>query len=813
MRDARRTAFAIALTLLTLPLAAQSYPNGLSTDSVDPRSDAEAIRQIRQRLDRVRATQKRPTVGLVLSGGGAKGAAEVGALKFIEELDIPIDFVCGTSIGGLVGGIYAMGYGADDLERLFRSQDWNTMLTDRIPSRFIPYETKKDRATYLFTVPFSLPGRSGVRDKADTSGVGFAMHGNRERMRLQRQLPSDPQTPATLVSSLPSGYAYGFNVNNLLSSMSVGYQDDRSFRDLPIPFVCVAGDVVSSRAKYWGAGSITTAMRSTMSIPGLFDPVRIGRMVLVDGGTRNNFPTDIAKAVGADYLIGIELSDAEPDYYEVNNLGDILSQFITMLGKDSFTKNVGKTDAFIKPDLKGFNMLSFNAEAVDTMLIRGYRAAEAQRDALLAIRERTGKDSSPKALPAAVDLSRTPVQLSSISYEGVTDKESLRLSHLTALDIRQPLDKKTVDEAMCRLQATGAFDSVTYSVYGAEEPYQLVFHCHPAPVNHFGVGLRADSEEGAALIFTVGLGTRRLAGSKFDFTGRIGSNLKGKFHYALDLRDLPTLNVTVTGARYRGNLGSRLTDLKYDVAYWTHKEDFYISGLDWTRLDLRAGIVHKAFYLNPQTAFAQQMADAGSTLSDNYFGTYIQTGLYTFDAPYFPKRGVSLDVRGDYDFVSPSQPAFTPVLTSRLDFKAAIPVGPRVTFLPDIRLRGISHFGEKDHDGLIHTNFAGGRLAGRYIEDQMPFFAFDHVYILGDYVINGVAELRFNPIGNLYFSTLGGIILTDDKPLGLLKNPLPDVFGFGAEAAYDTIVGPIRLGVHWSNAFHWGAHLSLGFDF
>jgi NTE family protein len=780
---------------------------------VDPRGDAEAIRQIRQRLNDVRTTQNRPTVGLVLSGGGAKGAAEVGALKYIEELGIPIDFVCGTSIGGLVGGIYAMGYTASDLETLFRTQDWNVMLTDRIPTRYIPYEAKKDRATYLLTIPFSMPIKHGAREKADTSQVDFAMHGNRERMRLQRQLPSDPQTPASLVSSLPSGYAYGFNVNNLLSSMSVGYQDDISFRDLPTPYICVAGDVVSSRAKYWGSGSITTAMRSTMSIPGLFDPVRTGRMVLVDGGTRNNFPTDVAKAVGADYLIGIELSDAEPDYYEVNNLGDILGQFITMLGKDSFTKNVGKTDAFIKPDLAGYNMLSFNKEAVDTMLQRGYRAAVGQHDALVAIREKTGTDPSPRPFPPAVDISRTPVQLASISYEGVTDQESQRLARLTGLDIRTPLDKKTIDEAMCRIQATGAFESVTYSLYGSEGPYRLVFHCNRAPVNHFGVGLRADSEEGASLIFAVGLGTRRLAGSKLDFTVRLGQNSRTSLHYALDLRNLPTLNFTVTGARYRGNLGTRSDDLKYDVAYTTLREDFYISGMNWTRLDLRAGFTHKGYALNPNTVFAQQMAESGSTLSDNYFGAYLLGGLYTLDAPYFPKRGIYLDARADYDFVSPSQPAFTPVLTSRLDFKAAIPVGQRATFLPDIRLRNVYHFGEKAHDGLIHTNFAGGRLAGRYIEDQIPFFGFDHVYMLGDLVANAVAELRFNPFRNLYVSTLGGVIITDDKLIEMVKHPLPDVYAFGAEAAYDTIVGPVRLSVHWSNAFHWGAHVSLGFDF
>ena len=368
MRDARRTAYFLGLAalLFTGSLQAQTYPNGLSADSVDPAADAMVIREIRQQLNRVRNAQKRPIVGVVLSGGGAKGAAEVGALKYIEEMGIPVDFVCGTSIGGLVGGFYALGYRAADLEQLFQSQDWSVMLTDRVASEYIPYQTKMNRATYLISFPFHYP--KGQPEKTEY----------RFRERVRKEIGERGQTragAASLMNSLPSGYAYGFNVNNLLSSMSVGYQDSISFAKLPMPFVCVAGDMVSSKAKNWGSGSITTAMRSTMSIPGLFDPVRTGRMVLVDGGVRNNFPADIARAVGVDYLIGIELSDARPDYEEINNIGDILGQFITMLGTDSFAKNVGKSDVFIKPEIGEYNMLSFNAEAVDSMLVRGYRAA------------------------------------------------------------------------------------------------------------------------------------------------------------------------------------------------------------------------------------------------------------------------------------------------------------------------------------------------------------------------------------------------------------------------------------------------------
>ena len=808
MRDARRTAFFLGLVCLLLfpGIAgnAQTYPNGLSADSVDPAMDAVVIREIRQQLNRVRNAQKRPIVGVVLSGGGAKGAAEVGALKYIEEMGIPVDFVCGTSIGGLVGGFYAMGYRAADLEELFRSQDWSVMLTDRVAPEYIPYQTKMNRATYLLSFPFHYP-------KGQPKKVEYRF---RDRVRKEIEGRGKERAGAAdLISSLPSGYAYGFNVNNLLSSMSVGYQDSISFAKLPMPFVCVAGDMVSSKAKNWGSGSITTAMRSTMSIPGLFDPVRTGRMVLVDGGVRNNFPADIARAVGVDYLIGIELSDARPDFEEINNIGDILGQFITMLGTDSFNKNVGKSDVFIKPDIHEYNMLSFNREAVDTMLQRGYSAAAAQRDGLLAIQAKVGRNAKAASHARAIDLSKQPVRLSAIEYDGISDADSRRVARLTGLDVSVPLDKEAIDAAMSRLQASGAFETVTYSLYGAEAPYRLVFHCTPAPVHSFGLGLRADSMDGASLLVGVGLNMRRLSGSKVDFRARIGQNLRFTAHYALDLNDLPTLNVAASVARYRGQLGAYDDRLKNDVSYMTHREEFYISGLNWTRMDIRAGIAHKAYSLSPNTPFARSLQEQGVSLSSSYIGPYMQGVLYTFDDINFPRRGLSLKFRADYDFIRPGIAGFTPVLTTGVDLRVAVPLGSNWALLPDVRLRGISHFGEEVVDGLFHTNFAGGALAARYAEDQLPFFGVNTLLATGDYLVDVVMEARWNPLKNLYFSALAGVLQYDDSIGALVRDLRPDVWAFGLEAAYDTVVGPVKFNLHWSNIHKWGAYISLGFDF
>ena len=805
MRDARRTTCLCGLALLLAgTLSAQTYPNGLSADSVDPRSDAVVIREIRQRLDQVRRTQKRPTVGVVLSGGGAKGAAEVGALKYIEELGIPVDFVCGTSIGGLVGGFYAMGYRAADLEKLFRSQDWGVMLTDRVAPEYIPYSTKVDRVTYLIAFPFHYP-----KDREDK--IPYRL---RDRVRNEiGERGENRAGAAALMNSLPSGYAYGFNVNNLLSSMSVGYQDSISFSKLPLPYVCVAGDMVSSKAKNWGSGSITTAMRSTMSIPGLFEPVRSGKMVLVDGGVRNNFPADIARAVGVDYLIGIELSDARPESSaDINNIGDILGQFITMLGTDSFNKNISKTDVFIKPDLGEYNMLSFNVAAVDSMLQRGYNAAAAQREGLLAIKAKTG-EGKPGTRARAINIGKTPIPLCSIEYDGLSNADSRRVARIIGLDIKQPLDKKTIDEAMSRLQASGAFETVTYSLYGDEAPYHLVFHCSPAPVHGFGVGLRADSIEGASLLLGIGLNTHRLSGSKVDFRLRLGQTIKFAAHYALDLSDLPTLNFTASLARYRGHLGSFDDAIKYDISYLTHREDFFVSGLNWTRMDIRTGFAHKAYYLSPNTPFARTVQSLDIPLNTNYVGVYLQGSYYTYDNYYFPTRGVSLRLRADYDFVRPGLSDFSPILTTGVDFGAAIPLGTKWTLLPDLHLRGISHFGEEVVDGLFHTNFVGSVLPGRFADDQVPFFGVNTLLATGDYLIDLTAKMRWNPFKNLYIGAQGGVLIHDNSLGSLFRNFGPDVWALGLEGAYDTILGPIKLDVHWSNIHKWGVYLSLGFDF
>lgn len=772
----------------------------MSADSVDPLSDSLFFLQTRARMDEIRRSEHRPTVGLVLSGGGAKGAAQVGALKYLEQTGIPVDFVCGTSIGGMLGGMYAVGYDSSTLEYLFRNQNWSVMLSDYVDPVYIPYSTKMYNSRYVVSIPFDTARE--VFDNRITEGPGY-----------RRQ---------TFLESLPSGYAYGFNVNNLLSSLTVGQQDSISFASLPIPFVCVATDLISGKAKNWTGGNINTAMRSTMSIPGLFEPVRTDGMVLVDGGTRNNFPSDIARAAGVDYVIGIDLSDSKPEYGDVNNIVDIIWQFTGMLGNDSFQKNIRLPDVLIKPRISEYNMMSFSREAVDTMIRRGYEAASAKSEELQKLKELVGADRT-QVTDKADNIAETPVRIAEISFQGISEKEASILSKLLDFEAGDSVTKADLDKAMSRFQATGSFASVTWSMLGTGEPYHLIFNFVKAPAHNIGLGVRLDTEEWASILFNFGLNVNSMTGSKLNFTAKLGQNLKADLHYSLDFAKIPAINVRASVSRYKGMLGSSGNDMTYDASYWTHKETVYITDVRWTKLNFEAGIKNQYINLDRNTHLGSVIEETLSekALRGDYLGAFASGHIYTYDDYYYPSSGTKLSFVANYDFLKAGDPTFKPVIALSASFRTVLPASDKIAFIPKVDLRAVMSTGNTTgSDGhiykdlsVLHTNFVGGSLAGRYADSQIPFFGIDNVVMADEYLAAATLELRFNPVRKFYVSALAGMVESNDGGSRLITEFDPDYWALGAEFAYDFVAGPIKINCHWSNRSQWGIYASIGFDF
>ena len=207
--------------------------------------------------------QQRKKVGLVLSGGGAKGIAHIGAIKIIEEAGIPIDYVVGTSMGSIIGGLYAIGYTPEQMDSMVRKQDWTFLLSDQIPRMDMNMQERDADEKYVISVPFS---KSAIQD-------------------------------------LTGGLIKGRNISNLFSELTLGYHDSLDFNKLPIPFACVSENIVKGEEYVFHDGVLSTAMRASMAIPGVFTPVRLDSMVLVDGGVVNNYPVNVAKEMGADVII------------------------------------------------------------------------------------------------------------------------------------------------------------------------------------------------------------------------------------------------------------------------------------------------------------------------------------------------------------------------------------------------------------------------------------------------------------------------------------------------------------------------------
>lgn len=418
----------ILLLLLSVFFVEQSA----AARSVDPVGDSLAVARMRVKMDQIRKV--RPTVALVLSGGGAKGAAHIGVLKHLDSLGIPVDMVLGTSMGGLVGGIYALGYSPEQLEHIIRGIDWQLMLTDKLPRKYISYEDMKYREKYILSIPFFYD-KDYYRMKTAAEYRYDPMQDRKETIHIGADNDDNSKIfKNNFLGSLPSGYIYGQQVNNFISSLTIGYQDSLDFAELPIPFFCVATDMVSGKAKIWHEGSINDALRSTMSIPGVFAPVRVGGMVLVDGGMRDNYPTNLARDMGADIIIGVDLSDQRRTYSQVNNLADIIGQGIDMLGRETFDENVNVPDVKIKPYLREYNMMSFSPSNIDTIIVRGYKAALEQDSLLRIVAQRTSAKYVKKKKLAAVNFHRDTISVSNVQFEGLMPKAEMIL--------RQRLDLK-----------------------------------------------------------------------------------------------------------------------------------------------------------------------------------------------------------------------------------------------------------------------------------------------------------------------------------------------------------------------------------
>ncbi len=847
----KRIATAFLACTLSLCAAAQIIP------SADPAADSVAFARVRARMDSIR--RYRPTVALVLAGGGARGLAHLGVIKYMEELGIPVDIVTGTSMGGLVGGLYALGYRHDQLDSLVRDIDWPIMMSDKIPDDYVSYRIRKYRERFVLRIPFHYDNedlrsrllRERIADKI------AAESGNKSSDILNESL-----TKAGI--GMPDGFLFGLNVRNTLSSVSVGYQDSLSFADLPIPFACVATDLYSMTPKYWTSGNITDALRSTMAIPFYFRAVRKNGAVLLDGGMRNNFPTDIAKEMGADIIIGSDMA-VRRGLDELNTPVDFLFQTISLLSSSAAGPAMALTDIDVHHELKGYTMLSFDEKSVDDIIDQGYRNALEHKELFESIAELVVGKPVPENLshPApAVNLAQQKVPVSSVRFTGIDWEDRKNVLDFSNFPSDGMYDRATVERLLNDIYGTNAFESVTYHLEGKEAPYILVLDCQKGQVNDFAVGIRADTDETVAAALHLGLGTRRLSGPRLTTDLKLGTNPALSVDAAYRFRyRLPTVGLT---------LRSRLMDTTLGYMEDTNERllttaaDLYLEDSRLRFGSMRMGLTAEMAPYERSLEYSKYYI--GWDWKSYWLSAYMNLKHDTFDDGYFPTRGLRfcldgrfvfkgscLDKYGDFDpsslfpetdldageedaAASSETPAVPdgdglsdgggPVVPDNWDWRKLSPVKPYASFLagfeaafspwenftilPSVHLGWSSTSFSEMHPR--HSVVVGGFIPNRYVERQIPFFGFPHGFKYDSKIsLVSQLDLRYRFSRKNFITARGGLFLRDDYLVDLFD--VYPVYAFGAEYSRQTTIGPFRLAVQWCDITGFTAYASIGFEF
>ena len=803
----------LGLTLLVClsPVLAQN-PNHLTMPSVDPHADSIAFAQVRARMDSIR--QYRPTVAVVLAGGGARGLAHMGMLRYMEELGIPVDLVGGTSMGGLVSGLYALGYDTPYIDSLVTAIDWSVMMSDKVPDSYESYHRRHLEERFALTIPFHYE-EGDVQERIRQDAALKKSLKNIETKTSDRG--SEMLTQLGL--SLPDGFLLGFNVRNTLSSISVGYQDSLRFEDLPIPFYCVATDMVSMHEMNWTDGDMVDAMRSTMAIPVYFRPVRTRGMILSDGGSRNNFPTDVARAMGADIIIGSEMS-VPREYATLSNLPGLMMQNVSMLTTDASRINREYADILLTHTLEGYNMLSFDDESVKAIIQLGYEEALKHKEEFEALARKVGTSGIHRNGKRATDLGQEKVLIDKIDITGITEDERDRLLGARFMSKTGLYGRKEIDDILARLYGSRVFESVTYQLLGTEEPYTLVFNCQKGQTNELGLGFHIDQEEIVYLSSYIGIGTRKLSGPRLIGELKLGNNpivnLEGAYR--------PKHNLPIVGLGVQGRYN------QYQLSYLGNEAMFQSAN---ARVNLFLEDPHIAYGAarlgvslegEPyENYLGSDFQWKGWDWKSHWFSAFTNLKLETFNDGYFPTRGVRLALDGRYVFNGYSifleQKALpgehtegkVPAYFSGVGQASAAFTAGRLTFVPTLYLGWNS--AENGMINPIHSLCAGGIIPGRHADSQIPYFGYSQMPCLyDDFLASPQLDVRYRLNHTMYLSAKAALLQNAEKFGGLFTSRI-DSYAFGLEFGVKTMAGPLYLDAHWCDQTHFGINLSYGFFF
>jgi NTE family protein len=366
------------------------------------------------------AQDSRQKIGLVLEGGGALGLAHIGVLQWLYQHHVPVDLVAGTSMGGLVGGFYATGRSPDEIQQLIQNVNWDQALSGQLPFRDLSYRRKEDAVEFPTRIEFGL--RHGVQ--------------------------------------LPAGFNAGQEVSFILDRVTLAYSEIKSFNDLPTPFACVATELNTGREHVFHDGSLSLALRATMSLPGIFTPVRSGNNLYADGGLLNNLPVDVAKNMGAQLTIAVYLQADSFNAQQPLNTFSVLGQSLSVMIAANELKSMQMADVLVTVPLQKYDALDYDKAA--EIIHLGYEAAEGKS----AILSKLAVDDSAwkQYVEQREERTRQSPVPQFIAVTGTSPHLESRIQRRLSPDVGKPVDNVNLEQQFTRIAGTGRFASLSYGL-------------------------------------------------------------------------------------------------------------------------------------------------------------------------------------------------------------------------------------------------------------------------------------------------------------------------------------------------------------
>jgi NTE family protein len=694
---------------------------------------------------------KKPKIGLVLSGGGAKGFAHIGVLKEIEKAGIKIDYIGGTSMGAVIGGLYASGYSASQLDSIFKGTDFDELMQDFVPRNTKTFYEKHNNEMYAISLPF-------------------------QKFKV----------------SFPKGISKGVYNYNLISKLTHNVRHIRDFSKLKIPFICVATNIETGKEKIFKEGSLPQVLIASSAFPSLFSPVEIDGMLYVDGGVSNNYPIEEVRKMGADIIIGVDVQDDLKDRNSISGATGILVQISNFQMIERMNEKRKNTDIYIKPNIEGYTVVSF--ELGQEIIQKGVESAQLVKDKL----DKIG--TQYQIIPQKTKKADSLV----VNNIGINDLKNYTRSYVTGklrFKEGQKISYSDIQNGINNLNATQNFSSINYSLTKDKKYDNLSVELKENPIKaflKFGVHYDDLYKSSALLNFTQ---------KKVLFTNDVasldvilGDNFRYNFDYYRDNGFYWSFGFKSRFNKFKkasrtdfsgGDLLNALNLETINIEYQDFSNQAYFQTIFVQKFLIGAGLENK--YINISTNSTQNT----KTYIDrsNYFNLFAFLKYDSFNNKFFPKKGWYLfgDVQS---FISSTD--YNRDFAKFTTFKADVAIAQNFLKIFSVKAQAESGFTIGKNTNRIF-DFALGGYGFNAINNFKPFYGYDFLELSGNTYIKGsftfdyefIKKNHFNATAN--YANIGSNIFDDDTWISK-----PQFSGYAIGYGIETLIGPVEIKQSWS---------------